>query len=366
MSKTKSLISSLILLLGGICFAQDAPYPDVWWRQVPAHLKGFGIRFLAVEKAYELNPSESPEIYIVMEKRPPNVRAMGAVDRVFAIQGFFSGRQWRVKHVDFGGESIPERFQLDDGHWLDLVKQMHHADTYPALGGSDKEVDGPKPVPPAKYLIERISAFGSLMPGVDDNPVTRWVKPSVNRTWAADQPLNGCDPVLWGLQSYDKDGKRLWQHVIAAFGKPAVKSLGKSGKGGADPYYDGCWAPGQYEIFTPETFGPVLKDDALFTYIGNSVLRIRLQDGFPARMPPNVSIMNYAGVMRLKEVLNGAAYERFSLLTDAPKDDENRLRAITYEYGFPNDYFAIQDYFFPQLAGKRYPRNVEKSHHSSK
>ena len=109
------------MLVGSVCFAQDNLYPDVWWREVPSHLKakGFGLSFLAVEKIYEANPSESPEIYMVMERRSPSRQQKNA-ERVFAIQGFFSGKQWRVKQAVFGVENIPEKFRLNDGRWIEL------------------------------------------------------------------------------------------------------------------------------------------------------------------------------------------------------------------------------------------------------
>jgi hypothetical protein len=123
MNKTKLLLFSVVMmLLGKVCFAQDNSYPDVWWREVPSHLKakGFGLSFLAVEKTYEANPSESPEIYMVMERRSPS-RQLKTAERVFAIQGFFSGKQWRVKQVVFGDKKLPEKFRLSDGALLELI-----------------------------------------------------------------------------------------------------------------------------------------------------------------------------------------------------------------------------------------------------
>lgn len=351
MKKAKLLLMGLVMtLLGSACFAQDNSYLDVWWREIPSHLKakGFGLSYLAVEKTYEANPSESPEIYMVMERRSPS-RQLKNAERVFAIQGFFSGKQLRVKQAVFGVENIPEKFRLSDGRWIELVNQVTDDDSWPSGGGHDKEVDGPKPVPPNRFVVERITARGILM--TYDDPVKKWVHPSVERAWALDQPVLNCDPFYWGLQAFDKDGKRLWQHVIAAYGKPVLKSLGKSGKSGADPYCDGCWSPGQYEVVTSKTVGPTLRDDTLLVYVDDAVFRIRLKDGYPARMPSNVSIVKFANLMRLKEALSDGAF-------DFGATESIGVRRYRREIGpniDRNNYFALQDFFFPQLAARRFP-----------
>lgn len=342
------------LLFGSVSFAQDDSYPDVWWRETPRNLatKGYSQTFLAVEKTYESNPSESPEIFIVMEKFTPN-RKIKNSERVFVIQEFFSGNLRWVKRAFFGDGNFPTKFQLSDGTLLELMPTTVTPPPESEFEDMDKE-EGQKTAPPDRFGVQVISAFGGLEVKFWDDPMRKWVHPSVVRTTDLNSGIVNCDPFYWGLQAFDKQGKRLWQHVIAAHGKLVPKSLGKSGKSGADPYYDGCWAPGQYEVDTAKAVGPTLRDDTMLVYLRDYVLRIRLKDGYPARMPPQVSIMDYAGVIRLKEVLSDAAYERFSLLVDASKADTKRLKSIAYDYGYPNNFFAIQDYFFPQLAARRF------------
>jgi hypothetical protein len=357
MNKTKLLLFGVVMmLLGNVCFAQDISYPDVWWREIPSHLKakGFGVIFLGVEKSYEANPSDSPEIYMVMEKRNP-LRQLKNAERVFAIQEFFSGKQWRVKQVVFGDKKLPEKFRLSDGVLLELIPTAATPQPESEFEDMDNE-EGQKTAPPARFGVQVVSAFTGLTSEVEANPFLKWVRPSVRRYTDLNAGILSCDPFYWGLQAFDKEGKRLWQHVIAAYGKPVLKSLGKSGKSGADPYIDGCWSPGQYEVDTSNTIGPTLRDDTLLLYVGDYLLRIRFKDGFPDRIPSNVSIVQYANVMRLKEALSDGAIDFF---VNKAIGVWRYRREIAPNID-RNNYLALQGFFFPQLTARRLPSTANK------
>ena len=73
-------------------------------------------------------------------------------------------------------------------------------------------------------------------------------------------------------------------------------------------------------------------------------------------MPSNVSIVKYANLMRLKEALGEGAF-------DFGATESISVRRYRREIGpniDRNNYFALQDFFFPQLAAMRFPSTANK------
>jgi len=348
------------LVIASTCWAQESQYPDVWSRKIPEPPKNetYRIGFLAVDQAYARNPADAPEVFIGIEKiKKDTVRPYG-----YFVQGFFSGKRSQVKDILKDQDGYPAEVHLEDGTALAVVNINYP----PYIGssrkefdyGSDAETDGPKPIPPQKYLFQLISAFGIDM---DSGQPINWQHPTVNRSWAKDQPLSNCVPRFLGLQVYDTQGTRLWQNVIVTHGGPVYESDGPSGRSGADPYRDNCWAPGQHRMYgLDEGFlmAPLLGDGTFFVVLHeewgrgrDEVLRLRVKDGFPSVTPDHISIIRYEDVMRLMYAADGP-HGTPSMLPYQGVSSISRLGSREQAISI-NQYFAIQDFFFPELAGER-------------
>lgn len=318
-------------------------YPDVWWWQVKGSLRAQSL-LLLIEEQYAKTPHQAPEIYVEIKSLQKN----GEVQR--ELLEFFSMRTSRVQQVkDLGNEVL--RYDLFGGRKINL-REFFERD----WGSRDAYASGSNYASSTQLRVDRISAFGvpvSDKKELSESMIDKWVNPSTSRSWALDQPLLSCDPIHWGLQASNPKGESAWRKVIVAYGPEVRQSFGPAGRTVFAPYFDECWTRGQREIATVQSHSPVLKDDTVLLILGLSgygdlgVLRVRVKDGLPERLPSNVRAMDYDGLMRLKAVLSDVALERLK----APDNTGHRMRNSGFE-GMRSEFLILQNYFFPKFINE--------------
>lgn len=348
--------------------------PSVWWRAVPQREShGFWI-----PARYEDAPYSSHEVYYWI----PASSRFG--EKRGSLLEFFSG-----KVIKFGGYEDVDRARRSettyaDGHARPLlrrVKPLHgphfdlvsiEASRSAASGHLDDDDEAlgkhvPKPRWPFRFLLSNISAIGPVLEefrnldgtfrgvGQSERPDRIWFTPSASRSAATDSGIS-CDPLYWAVQARDQDGKILWRRMFAAHGPLLTASMGPSGKSEADPYRDGCYRPGQYKMQSVSRVTVVLDDDTALMDLGFGVLRIRAREGRPDVMPSSVSVVEYADLMRLKQVLMDSVPTSVHSptvrrsLSPATIAQATRQAQSLMAQDTAAEYFVLQYFVFPQLA----------------
>lgn len=334
--------------------------PDTWWRPIVSDTRSWSPRAYGfwVPSAYVQAPHTSPEVYLWKKTKnrfSPKMN-MDAWQYDGYLKGFFGQEIIKLKKCIFSLDDSPDRYSEVRANPLSIrcITKNGQIQEYVSIGVSEtdyRKLEG-KPPMPVQGSSRLVLTSAVAEPSYVGDLQARWVNPK-SEVYALDMG-NDCDPLTYAMQALDSGGKVQWQRMFAAHGDLVKRSTGRSTKLYA--YTDSCFGPGQYYMATPKFYSLTLNDGTALIDLGFGVLRIRVAEGRPDIIPPNVSVIEYADVMRMKHLIANVSHlDRCSISVitrqalpgaDKALDCSNNGRT---NY---SDYMLLQAYVFPQLISR--------------